>query len=140
VTPNLDLVRSIYADWERGDYSFTEWAHAAIEFVYADGPEPGSWAGLAEMSDAARDRLTAWAELRVEVDEYRELDDERVLVFVRRSGRGKTSGLELGHFETRGATLFHIRDGKVTRIVNYYYRDRALADLGRAPDAASPGS
>jgi ketosteroid isomerase-like protein len=54
VSQNLDLVRSIYADWERGDYS------------------------------------------------------------------------------SAAAGLFHIRDGKVTKYVQYLERDRALADLGLA--------
>jgi hypothetical protein len=38
---NLELVRSIYAAWERGDYTSTEWAHPEIEFGFADGPTPG---------------------------------------------------------------------------------------------------
>ena len=46
------------------------------------------------------------------------------------AARGKTSGLELGRVGSKGAQLFHVRDGKVTRYVTWINRDRALADLG----------
>jgi hypothetical protein len=42
----LDLVRSIYAHWERGDFSSAEWADAEIEYVFADGLAPGIRRGL----------------------------------------------------------------------------------------------
>jgi ketosteroid isomerase-like protein len=132
---NLDLVRSIYAAWERGDFSSTEWADSEIEYVVADGPDPGCFHGVAAMAEAFRDRLSAWKDVRREADEYRELEDERVLVLDHHSsGRGKTSGLELGQMRSTGAHLFHVRGGKVTRLVRYWDRDRALADLGLATE------
>ena len=131
---NLELVRSIYAAWDRGDVSSAEWAHPEIELVYADGPDPGSWKGLAQMAQGFRNILSAWEDVRAEADEYRELDDERVLVLDHRSARGKRSGLELGQIQTNGAVLFHIRDGKVARLLIYWDRERGLADLGLTPE------
>jgi ketosteroid isomerase-like protein len=131
---NLDLVRSIYAAWERGDFSSIEWAHPEIEWVFADGPDPGSRKGVAAMMEGYRGWLSAWEEFRVEPEGYRELDDERVLVLTRWGGRGKTSGLELGQMRTKGAHLFHVRGERVTRFVVYFDRDRALADLGPTKD------
>ena len=32
--------------------------------------------------------------------------------------------------QTRGARLFHISDAKVVKLVTYWDRNRALADLG----------
>ncbi len=135
---NLELVRSIYAAWARGDFSSAEWADPEIEYVIADGPSPGRWTGLTGMSEGQRDFLGAWEDLRVEAGEYRELDDERVLVLARYSGRGRTSGLDLGQVRTEGVALFHVRGGKVTRLVNYMDRERALADLDLAPKAGFP--
>jgi len=57
----------------------------------------------------------------------RALDDERVLVLTRRAGRGRKSGLEIS---APAANLFHIRDGKVTRLVYFWDRARAFAELG----------
>jgi ketosteroid isomerase-like protein len=130
VSANLDLVRSIYAHWERGDFGSANWADPEIEYVLVDVPAPGSWTGLVGMAEAMRGWLSAWEECRVEAVEYRELDDERVLVFTRASGRGKGSGLDLGQMRAEGTDVLHIREGKVTRLVTYADRDRALTDLG----------
>jgi ketosteroid isomerase-like protein len=140
VTPsaNLDLVRSIYADWERGDWNSAEWAHPEIEFAFADGPIPGSWKGLAGMAEGTRQLLNAWEEYRVHAEEYREIDAEHILVLMRASGRGKTSGLELEQMRAKGASLFEVRDGRVTRLVAYFDRDRALTELGLASEGGSP--
>src|SRR2546422_9583544 len=100
---NVELVRSIYAAWKHGDFRSVEWAHPEIEFVRAGGPGP--WTGVADMAEGWREWLGAWEEFRAEADEYRELDDERVLVLDTFSGRGKTSGLEVGRTRPKGASL-----------------------------------
>ena len=138
---NVELVRSIAAFGERGEVLHlqpAEWAHPEIEWVIADGPTAGRWSGVAGMVESFRNMLSAWDDLRYHADEYRELDDERVLVLFRVSGRGKASGIEVGEFDTGGASVWHVREGKVAKIVTYYDRDRALADLGISLDADSP--
>ena len=135
MSTNLDLVRSIFADWERGDFSSTDWADPAIEWVAADGPVTGTRTGMAGLAEGARDVLGAWEDSRVEPEDYRELDSERILVFVHYGGRGKTSGLELEPLQTAGAWLVEVHDGKVTKLVRYWDRDGALADLGLEADA-----
>jgi ketosteroid isomerase-like protein len=128
---NLDLVRSIYADWERGDYfGSADWADPEIEFVWVDGPDPGSWTGRDEMARAWIDQLRLFRDYRAVAEEIRELDHERVLVLSGVSGRGKVSTVDSSALGAKGAVLFHIRDRKVTRLALYWDRDRALADVG----------
>ena len=129
MSANLDFVRSIYADWECGDFSRSDWADPQIEYVIVGGPEPGESTGLAGMAKAWRNVLRTMDDYRSLLDECLEIDAERVLVLVHRSGHGKTSGLDVAQVGDRGAALFHIRNGRVTRLVIYLERDQALADL-----------
>jgi ketosteroid isomerase-like protein len=138
---NVALVRSIYADWERGDFRRTDWADPDIEFAILGGPDPGTWAGISAMSDAWRAWLSAWDYWDAVAVEYRELDSGRVLVLTTGRGRGKSSGLGVGQLYAHSGKdpsgdvdkafgLFQVRDDKVTRLVIYWDLDRALADLG----------
>jgi ketosteroid isomerase-like protein len=128
-------VRSILAAWARGDFSSSDWADEDIEFVIAEGPAPGRWHGLAGLSEGFRGLVNAWDDYRVEGVDYLELDGERVLVSIRPTGRGKSSGLELGQTLTIAANLFEVTDGKVTRLVLYFDRDRALAEVEQGDSA-----
>ena len=55
-------------------------------------------------------------------------------MLTRRGGRGKTSGLEIERIQSKGAVVWHVRDGKVMRLVIYWDREHALADLGLTPE------
>jgi hypothetical protein len=130
VSENLELVRAIYADWERGDFSSSDWAHPDIENADADGFRGGGTGELAVIRQGVREFLSEWDEFRLVADSLQELDRERVLVLDHRTGRSRTSGLDLGTMRTDGARLFYISDHLVTRIIVYFDRGRALADLG----------
>jgi ketosteroid isomerase-like protein len=130
VSENVELVRSIYSDWERGDFSHAEWADREIEWVLVEGPSPGTWHGLAGMADGFRAWFSASKDVHVYADDFREIDDERVAVLVHATGRGKASGLEYSPELTRTTHLFHVRGRKVVRFLFYLDRGRAFADLG----------
>lgn len=134
---NVGLVRSIYTDWERGEFGSADWAHPKIQFVIVGGPDPGYWTGVAEMAEGWYGFLDAWEDFHVVAEEYRELDAERVLVLIHRSGHGRTSGLGVEQMGSKAADLFHIDAGKVTRLVHYWERERVLADLGATPDTGT---
>ena len=135
MSANLDLVRSIVADWERGDFRRVDWADPEIEFAWVEGLSPGRRIGVRGMSEAMREMLDAWKDFRLIAEEFSEVDAERVLVVVRAEARGRASGIESKDVVSprRGADVFRVRSGRVTGIDVYLDRDRALADLGIEP-------
>jgi ketosteroid isomerase-like protein len=127
MSENLDLVRSIFTDWQCGDFSRNDWADPDIEYVIMDGPDPGSVRGLVAMARRAGEELSPAHNTRLAATDIRELDDERVLVLIKGSGHGKSSGIEIDYEQMQ---VFDICDGKVIRLTVYYEPHRALADLG----------
>jgi hypothetical protein len=68
-------------------------------------------------------------EVRTRAEEYRQLDDGRVLVLVHDSGRAASSGIDLESFG-RSAAMFRIQHGRVMSLTVYFDRAHALEDLG----------
>jgi ketosteroid isomerase-like protein len=130
MTANLDVVRSILANWERGDLSSVDWAERDIDFVFADGPEPGTHVGRAAMQELFRSWLNSFASFRLLADRVIEVDSHQVLALTHAGGHGKTSGVDLAEAGSAFAHLFELRDGKVARLVVYFNRHHALTELG----------
>ena len=105
MSENLDLVRSIYSNWERGDLRSMEWAHPDIEYVVVDFVEPITRRGREATADAIESIYGEWDRPRIEIDEIRPLADRRVLVFNHLVARGKTSGIDVGDMHHNGAAI-----------------------------------
>jgi hypothetical protein len=125
---NVELVRAICAPWEHGDYSSAEWAHAEIEVVNPDGPTPGSWRGLVGMAEAYRGFLSAWDDVRTDVEEYRDVDSARARAHPHQRAReDKRAGARADLGEHRRSFPLPRRQG-----------DKARALLGTRPRARRP--
>jgi uncharacterized protein len=126
---NVELLRTLYRRWERGELVTVDAFDPEVEFVRIGSDYPGlagEWRGLDEMWVAIVDWLRSWEHLRVEAERFYDLDD-RVLVLSRETARGKHSGVLMDH---EIGDLFTLRDGKIVRWENYWERAEALRAAG----------
>ena len=103
---NVELVRSIYDAWARGD--------PAIELFHPDvqwsTPHPGAHVrGRDEVRGFLRSYMGAWEE-RVGLEQMRAIGDDRVLALFTEAARGRSSGVET---VIKPATLWTLRDSLV---------------------------
>ncbi|MFN2617570.1 MAG: nuclear transport factor 2 family protein [Thermoleophilaceae bacterium] len=126
---NVQAVADIFEGWRRGDFGVGEdvW-HPQIEFVVDDtvSVSPGTFHGVAEMSDSWREQLSAWEWFDAVVEEIVEAKDQ-IVVFNRIRGRGRGSGIDV---DARRAAVFTFRDGKVVSL-RLTTREEALELTGR---------
>jgi len=131
VDSNIEIAERIYDAWGQGDFSGSDWAAPEFELVAVDGPTTGHAVGMDAAAKLWSEVLSAWEDFRTLVEEFVPINDDCLLVLTTNSGRGKSSGMNVGTITGKGANVLYIRNGKVTKLLAYWDREAALADLGR---------
>jgi uncharacterized protein len=133
---NIELARRGYEAFNRGDIEgFLEFIHPDVELDEGqDLPDRGIY----QKHEGFLANMQAWSdvfeELRFEPEELIEVDD-RLLVLVRVTGRGRGSGAE---FDQRQAHVWTIRDSKGIRLEFYADRNEAEKATGLGGKRESP--
>ncbi len=119
---NVEIVRSVYAAWLRGDIALDMLDPEISMVESATLPGAASAHGIDAVERYIRSFAKHWDEIRFEPQEYVDAG-ERVVVVARLVGRGKKSGVQV----TRTwAYLWTLRGQKVLRMVGYADRAEAL--------------
>jgi ketosteroid isomerase-like protein len=111
------VAESAYAEWVAPD------AEADLSAVYPDAPTvrgPESMSRLVEMLPWGRS-------VKLEPEQFFDVDDERVLVFIHVTAEGEGSGAPV---EMRDAHELTVRDGLIVRLKVYANRAEALEAVG----------
>jgi ketosteroid isomerase-like protein len=114
---NVEIVRRIFAEWERGNMGagvdmfdseiiFESFMPDANERVVANGP--------GEVEDFMREFLGQWRDYRLIGEEFREVGRDKVFVAGRQAAIGRQSGVPV---EDTMFSLWTFRDGKVVRLL-----------------------
>jgi ketosteroid isomerase-like protein len=127
---NVEIIRRLVEAFNEGGFG----SAATVSFfdgsaVFEEPPEqpgPSVAVGREAVSRAFVKFDEAWEEHRSEPEEFRAVDDERVLFFSVDHFRGR-DGLEITQ---PSGTLFTIRDGKIVRMQAFWKRENALESAG----------
>src|SRR3954447_7021170 len=104
-----------------------EYVHPQATFETTVRPDGKVWAGRAGVGQAMAEWAESWTDWRLEVEDYRDVGDGRVVVLWRESGRARGSDLLMSQ---HGAAVFTIQDGMVIAVVVNLDAQGTLDDLG----------
>ena len=126
---DVEVLRSVFAGWERGDFSGGVTLYADDMYFTTVEPE-GQYDGHgpAGVRRWMQRFLGAWEFYSVRVDEIEDLGGGRYHGTGEQFARGKESGTETRYPAHVGA---EVKDGKITRLVFAFSREDAVARLGQ---------
>ena len=125
---NVEVVREIYADPRGLIGTAAERAAPDVEFDFTDVyPDRPVLNGVEEMRRFRETGPWSGSPIHIEPEQFFDVDDERVLAFVRVSATGRDSGVAV---EVKPAHEFTIRDGLIVRFKAYRDRTQALEVAG----------
>jgi ketosteroid isomerase-like protein len=130
---NVKIAREVF------DRAFVRWdLDGALQLIDAQGvmdwsaslaPYRGIYHGHAEIRATWQQWKDAWDEWTPEVIEAIEIDSDKVVVVTLIHARGKGSGVPV---QAGGASIWTVRDGKVTHVKLFQSRAEALEAAGFA--------
>ena len=126
---NVEIVRSSYDAFNRGDLgAFLQALDPNVEWYLPEGGiNVGTRRGHQAVRELVEGFLEVWDPMHFEPERFFDVDDQRVLVFVRVSATGRGSGAQV---EIRATHEFTIRDELVVRFKVYGNRAEALEAVG----------
>src|SRR5262249_8059020 len=128
---NVELLRPVYAEWGRGNWSPTFGIYdASMEWGWS-GEFPGVAGGYhdpATPNPRLREWLSPWEHWECVAEKFISHGD-CVVVLARYNGRGKGGGVPVS---VEGAHVWRMRDGKAIRLEIFADRTTALESVGLA--------
>jgi ketosteroid isomerase-like protein len=127
---NVEVVRRTYAEWERGNMKagvevfdpeivYESYMPDSTERVVVNTPE--------EVKGFMREWLAQWRDLRLFVDECREIGSDKVFVGGHQTATGRLSGIVV---EDTVYSVWTFRGGKIVHLLFERERQRALEAAG----------
>jgi uncharacterized protein len=124
---NVEIVKAAYVAWNAGDMeALAELADPDVDWIPDSRVGQGPIRGRGNIIRFFMEQAEVFEEFRAEPERFWDTDD-KVLVFVRTTGRGAASG---AGFDIRIAHLWTLRDGLLVRGEGHASRAEALEAAG----------
>jgi ketosteroid isomerase-like protein len=128
----FDVTRAAYDAWNRADLdgfveSFSE--EVEVHPFLGSGLVASTYHGHDGLRSWFADANEPWERLDVEAEEFKQLGDGRLVIFVRAKGEGSGSRALV---EARIVHVASFRHGKIVRLDSYADRETAVQALGLA--------